>query len=79
MSGVLSGAGFDWQFVVVTLAAVFGGWVLLRPLWQLRGSKKPTGACGRCSSPGCTKPPDSGPEATSLVRLGSGIPRKPGP
>lgn len=68
-------AGIDWQFVVVTLAALFGGWVLLRPLWQPRGSKKPTGACGRCSSPDCTKPPASG--ETGLVRLGSGAPRKP--
>ena len=73
VSGALSGAGFDWQFVVVTLAAAWGGWVLLRPLWQLRGSsasKKPVGACGHCSSPGCTKQPDPGPGATGLVRIG---------
>lgn len=78
MSGVLSG-GFDWQFVVVTLAAAWGGWVLLRPLWQVRGSKKAaTGACGRCSSPDCTKPSAPGPGATGLVRIGSGAPREPG-
>lgn len=68
--------GFDWQFVIVTLAALCGGLVLLRPLWQLRGSKnspKPTDACGRCSSPGCTVRADRGPE-TGLVRLGSGKP-----
>jgi len=68
----VSGAGFDWQFVVVTLAAVCGGLVLLRPLWQLRSSKdapKPTGACGRCSSPGCAVRTDPDPD-TTLVRLG---------
>jgi hypothetical protein len=74
---VSGAAGIDWQFVVVTLAAVFGGWVLLRPLWQLRGTKKPTGACGRCSSPGCTQPPAPGPDTPpGLVRIGSGAPRK---
>jgi hypothetical protein len=72
----MSTAGFDWQFVAVTLAAVWGGWVLLRPLWQGRGSKKPTGACGRCSSPDCAKPAEPTPGATGLVRIGSGAPRK---
>ena len=74
MSGVLSGAGLDWQFVIVTLAAAWGGWVLLRPLWPARGAKK-TGACGRCSSPDCTK--EASPETAGLVRIGSGTPRKP--
>jgi hypothetical protein len=64
-------SGFDWQFVVVTLAALCGGLVLLRPLWQLRGSKKPTGACGHCSSPGCTTRTDPAPGPQGLVRIGS--------
>ena len=58
-------AGFDWQFVVVTLAAVWGGWVLLRPLWRERGKKTGT-SCGRCSSPDCTKG-----AASDLVRIGA--------
>lgn len=66
----MSEMGFDGQFVAVTLAALCGGLVLLRPLWQLRGSKKPRGACGRCSSPDCTKPPDPGSGRTGLVRIG---------
>ena len=69
----MNGAGgFDWQFVAVTLAALWGGWVLLRPLWRDRGSKKPTGACGRCSSADCTKQPDAGGSAAGLVRIGRG-------
>lgn len=73
MSGT---AGLDWQFVVVTLAALGGGWILLRPLWPSRGDKKAVGACGHCSSAACKKEP--GPEASSgLVQLGSGAPRKP--
>jgi len=67
----MSEMGFDWQFVVVTLAALCGGLVLLRPLWQLRGAKKPTGACGRCSSPDCTRQAEPGAGA-GLVRIGRG-------
>jgi hypothetical protein len=70
MSGLLSNGSLDWQFVAVTLAAAWGGWVLLRPLWPTRSAKKNTGACGRCSSPDCTKPPDPGSGATGLVRIG---------
>ncbi len=62
--------GFDWQFVAVTLAALWGGWLLLRPLWRDRGAKKATGACGRCSSSDCTVPPEPGP--AKLVRIGRG-------
>lgn len=69
-------AGFDWQFVIVTLAAAWGVWVLLRPLRRSRGGKKAVGACGHCSSAACGKKPV--PDASSgLVRLGSGAPRKP--
>jgi hypothetical protein len=74
---VSGAAGFDWQFVVVTLAAVWGGWMLLRPLWRSRGDRKTaTGACGRCSSAACTSKP--GPAAsTRLVGIGSGGLRQP--
>lgn len=74
MSGA---AGFDWQLVVVTLAALWGGWILLRPLWAFRGArKKAVGACGRCSSAACTKKPV--PAASSgLVGIGPGLPRQP--
>ena len=69
-------AGFDWQFVIVTLAAAWGGWVLLRPLWRSRGGKRAAGACGHCSFAACGKKPV--PDTSSgLVRLGSGAPRKP--
>jgi hypothetical protein len=77
----VSGAagGLDWQFVIVTLAAGWGGWVLLRPLlpvWGAKGAKKAAGACGRCSSPDCTK--EASPQASGgLVSIGSGAPRKP--
>lgn len=72
----MSGGGLDWQFVIVTLAAAWGGWVLLRPLLPVRGAKKAVGACGRCSSPSCTKEATSG--ASKLVAIGSGAPRRPG-
>jgi hypothetical protein len=60
---------FDPQFLVVTLAALWGGWILLRPLLRWRSEKK-TGACGRCSSPGCAA--DAAPKGSGLVTLGSG-------
>lgn len=64
---------FDPQFLVVTLAALWGGWILLRPLLRWRSEKK-TGACGRCSSPGCV---EAAPKSPELVTLGSGR-RQPG-
>lgn len=75
MSVILSSGGLDWQFVIVTLAAAWGGWVLLRPLWPSRSVNKAVGACGRCSSPDCAK--DAGPATAGLVSIGSGAPRKP--
>jgi hypothetical protein len=79
-------AGFDGQFVIVTLAAAWGAWVLLRPLWASRKGGKPTGACGNCSSVAC-KPVEraeasaafssSGSGSGSgLVAIGSGAPRR---
>ena len=73
----MSAAGLDWQFIVVTLAAAWGGWVLLRPLWPARDAKKPVGACGRCSSSECGKEAAAPLAAAGLVRIGSGTPRKP--
>jgi hypothetical protein len=77
--------GLDWQFVIVTLAALWGGWILLRPLWASRKSGKPVGACGRCSSASCTGVTPERSEASTafsgsgsgLVAIGSGSPRKP--
>ncbi len=50
----MSGFAIDAQFVVVTLAAAWGGWILLRPLLRWRSAKKNVGGCGRCASPDCT-------------------------
>ncbi|HJX26421.1 MAG TPA: hypothetical protein VJ885_00800 [Thermoanaerobaculia bacterium] len=78
-------ADLDWQFVIVTLAALWGGWILLRPLWASRKSEKPVGACGRCSSASCKPAEASGASGVSasfsgsgsgLVSIGSGMPRK---
>lgn len=76
-------AGFDGQFVIVTLAAAWGAWILLRPLWASRKSGKPTGACGNCSSAAC-KPVEraeaaafsSSGSGSGLVAIGSGSPRR---
>ena len=74
----MSGAvGFDWQFVVVTLAALGGGWILLRPLWPSRGDKKAVGACGHCSSAACKTKEPAREASAGLVRIGSGASRKP--
>lgn len=62
-------AGWDWQFVAVTLAALWGAWLLLRPLLSRKAGPK-TGACGSCSSSGCTK--DSAVSGSGLVSLGGG-------
>lgn len=75
-------SGLDWQFVIVTLAAAWGAWILLRPLWASRKSEKPVGACGRCSSASC-KPAEASEASAAfsgsgsgLVAIGSGMPRK---
>ena len=79
-------AGFDGQFVIVTLAAAWGAWMLLRPLWASRKGQKPAGACGNCSSAACK--PVERPQASAafsgsgsssgseLVAIGVGSPRR---
>ena len=66
--------GIDGQFVIVTLAALAGAWVLLRPLLPARlggpRASAPTGACGRCSSADCGK--ETAPPSPGLVRIGEG-------
>ena len=59
--------GWDWQFAAVTLAALWGGWVLLRPLLARKAGPK-SGACGSCSS-SCAK---GSVGESGLVSLGSG-------
>lgn len=65
---MIGAAGIDWQFLVVTGAAVWGAWFLLRPLRRVRGAE-PRGGCGHCSSLGCMKPEGGKPKAAGLVRL----------
>ena len=71
---MFDGVSFDPQFLIVTLAALWGGWILLRPLLAWRSRKKATGACGRCSSSACVTPPVQDPGAR-LVTLGAGRPK----
>ncbi len=64
----------DWQFAIVTLAALWGAWILLRPLLSSRKASGKSGACGSCSS-SCAK--DSAGGGSGLVSLGGGTrPRK---
>ena len=42
----------DWQFYVVTLAALAGAWLIVRPFL---GSRKGSGGCPSCSD-GKTRP-----------------------
>ena len=64
----MAAAGWDWQFAIVTLAALWGAWILLRPLLPSRKTRPKTGACASCSS-GCEKDPAGEP---GLVSLGGG-------
>lgn len=65
----MAAAGLDWQFAIVTLAALWGAWILLRPLLPSRKPRRKTGACASCSS-GCEKAPAREP---GLVSLGGGV------
>jgi hypothetical protein len=68
MNGVLIG-GLDWQFVIVTLAALWGAWILLRPFLPARRKKPASGASGACARCSAGTPCAS---KTGLVTLGSG-------
>ena len=72
---MISGLAPDWQFVVVTLAALGGAGVLLRPFWPARRARKPAGGCGGCSGGNCKK--GSSPPPERLVSLGRTGSRKP--
>jgi len=62
----------DWQFLVVTAAALWGAWVLLRPLFAKRKTNETGGACPRCASgTACATKTERGAES-KLVTLGSG-------
>lgn len=74
----MTAAGWDWQFVAVTLAALWGGWVLLRPLLPWRRAGKSTGTCGSCSST-CTKGSAAAGGSSGLVSLGGANPRPRAP
>ena len=58
----------DWQFYVVTVAAVWGAWTLLRQLFPKSDPSAP--ACGACAtgSAACAKPP-RGRDPSPLVIL----------
>ncbi|MHC4908591.1 MAG: hypothetical protein ACYTF9_02575 [Planctomycetota bacterium] len=54
----------DWQFWVVTLIAVGGAWLLLRPI------------IGKRDDDGCTTCAPTRPERTSLTVEGENVARK---
>ncbi len=75
-------SAFDGQFAAVTLAALWGGWILLRPLLLLRGKKKGEGrtaACAHCASGAACATGAAGAGQARLVTLGSGPRRKTPP
>lgn len=68
---------FDWQFLVVTAAALWGLWILLRPFLPRRGKEQEAAggaACPRCSSSGscASSAARSEGSGSGLVTLGSG-------
>ena len=58
----------DWQFYLVTAAAVWGAWIVLRQLLPRRDPSAP--ACGACASgaAACAKKP-RGDAGSKLVVL----------
>lgn len=68
--------GFDWQFLVVTAAALWGLWILLRPFLPRRrkDEEAAAGACPRCTASGscASSAAKSGGSGSGLVTLGSG-------
>jgi len=67
----MNGFGLDWQFVIVTLAALWGAWILLRPLLAARRAKPASGACARCSAGTPCASKGGVRESSGLVTLGS--------
>jgi hypothetical protein len=63
---------FDWQFLVVTAAALWGAWVLLRPLLAKRKDEAGGAACPRCASGNACASKTERDAETKLVTLGSG-------
>lgn len=66
---------FDWQFLVVTAAALWGMWILLRPfLPRRRKDEEEAAACPRCTASGscASKPARAEGAGSGLVTLGSG-------
>lgn len=72
---------FDWQFLVVTAAALWGVWILLRPFLPRRRKEEEEGAaaaCPRCTASGsCAsrasgRTGNAGVGGSGLVTLGSG-------
>lgn len=68
----MSGARFDWQFVIVSLAALWGAWAILRPLLRSRAARRAeSAACAHCSAGhACAAPKVAAND--SLVTLGAG-------
>jgi hypothetical protein len=56
----------DWQFYVVTMAAVWGAWMLLRQFLPRDGAGS---ACGACASgaAACVKKPQLATDDTLVV------------
>lgn len=81
-----AGIPLDGQFLVVTAAALWGLWVLLRPfLPRRRKEQEEAGggaACPRCSASGSCASAAAKAGGSGLVTLGSrhpGDPGSPGP
>ena len=70
--------GFDWQFLVVTLAAGWGAWALAKPLLRLRAAKRAEKGCAHCAAgnPCASDEPNAEPK---LVTLGAGRPSRATP
>jgi hypothetical protein len=61
----------DWQFLVVTAAALWGVWILLRPFLPRRG-KEAVGGCPNCAAAGQCQSQSARGGGERLVTLGSG-------
>jgi hypothetical protein len=71
-------SGLDWQFVIVTLAALGGALVLLRPLLPSRKGRPAEGTCPGCAAgDSCAAKGVSRAAGSGLVTLGGGPRRGP--